>query len=158
MEIIGSALSPGFTFSSYRTKLFGIYTGTLLLQNLCSYLHIKTGAVTISCDNYGVLSRPHTFDHPITTSSTDFDLLYEIKRIQALLPITLHTAKVDAHLDLKRHTDFTFLELQNIRVDHIARAHTAHAALHQTANPPSSFLPSHQWRLLISKGIVISSP
>ena len=156
-EIIGSALCPGDGASAYRTELFGIYAGTLLLHHLCTFFHIPTGSFTVSCDNDGALSRPHTSKCKISTSSSDYDLLYELQRLHTLLPLTITTQQVTAHLDLTNTATYSFPERQNIRVDHLARAFTAAAAATHTPNPSTSFPPDHRWRLRTFAGVSTSS-
>ena len=100
-------------------------------------------SVTISCDNNGALSRPHSSPRKVITSSTYYDLLYEIKRLQHLLPFTISTQEIAPHLDLQSRPTLLYHKLLDIQVDPLVCANTTHAVLVDTSNTPAVSPPSH---------------
>ena len=64
--------------TSYRTELGGIVTALFLLTEITEYLEIKSGKVTLFCDNQGALDNvfnehPNRGTYPLL--ERDYDLL-----------------------------------------------------------------------------------
>jgi hypothetical protein len=49
-----------------------------MVNAICSYYKIASGAVMLGCDNYSALSLAFNDDWPLTLHTSDFDVLYAI--------------------------------------------------------------------------------
>jgi len=122
---------------SHRCEMAGIYGIITTLQALCKKYSVRTGSVTIHCDNQQSLQAFHT-DFLPNTSSTNFDLVnatwHNIQ--QTPLQITGHHVKghQDDHVDLQLLSHPARL---NVEMDKLAKAYW----LHLTTQTPSNTMP-----------------
>ena len=101
LEIQGTRLSPGALLHLYRTEIFGIYCGSLIVHSLHSYANIPPSSVIIVCNNEKTLNVSQDLSKKITPSCSNFDLLSAIRSIKIQHTAIYVPEHVDFHLDLK---------------------------------------------------------
>jgi hypothetical protein len=83
--------------SSYRTELVGILATLQMLQVICHFHKIQAGSITIGCDNISALHNAFDTDFGLTLNHPDFDILYAIRQVLRLCPITCHPVHIKGH-------------------------------------------------------------
>eukprot|EP00978_Attheya_sp_CCMP212_P032089 scaffold123677_cov34-Attheya_sp.AAC.4 len=100
-RIVGCHVTPGNPAdqSPYRSKLSGIYGILCIVEELCKLHDIKSGGITIGCDNEKCLWM--AIDKRGTTSptSSSFDLLSAIRHKILKLPVSVSSHWVEGHQD-----------------------------------------------------------
>ena len=112
--------------NAYRAELQGLHTMLLGIYVICLHHNILEGSIILGLDNeYGVRNSNDPFLDP-TDQHKHVDLVRAIRRLRALIPITIHLEHVAGHQDEKSNTQLTPLEELNVAADAMAKAHLHH--------------------------------
>jgi hypothetical protein len=93
-----------------------------MVSALCSVHNLKSGRITIACDNISALNA--TMDVWRTPKITDaeFDLIYAIKNRLSILPISVASHHLKGHQDATMPMkDLDHWSLLNIEMDRVAK-------------------------------------
>jgi hypothetical protein len=96
-SILGMNVVPGHPDDqrAYRSELAGLFAIVLLVNLLCSWAGILSGAIEIGCDGLSALSK--SFDSwPLEPADPHFDMLSSLRSMIASSPITWTTRHVAA--------------------------------------------------------------
>ena len=103
---------------SYRAELYGIYATLMCLHDIVLEYKIKTGSITIACDNKASLQNSLDYNTRASVSQGSFDILWAISDLKKDLPIRIHSKHVKAHQDKRKsRSELTLLETINCVVD-----------------------------------------
>lgn len=94
--------------TSYRAEAYGLHAGLHVLQLLCQYTNSSFAALTILCDNQGIITRAearHQYDEPFPTSTTnaEWDQLEHAHQIAQQLRLEMSYQHVKGHQDDSDH-------------------------------------------------------
>jgi hypothetical protein len=109
--------------NSYRSELAGIYGVITMVSVICSIYDLRSGKITIACDNITALSKSIAdFTHP-NIYNAEADLIYAIKNQISALPISIEFHHVKGHQDeMMAQEDLDRWSLLNIKMDRVAKS------------------------------------
>ncbi len=131
----------------------------MALKTFCTHYRIKSGGITIGCDNKGALSQVQQFHEHVPCAVAHADLIHAIMAIRLRMHILLTFIYVPGHQDaLSRVEDLTPLAHLNVWADTMAKQELHRlASLPQRPSIPSSLL-GEQWHALAPTGKITSDP
>jgi len=103
---------------SYRAELYGIYSILICLHDIILEYKIKSGSITIACDNKASLQNALEYDTRASVSQGSFNILWAISDLKRDLPIRIHSKHAKAHQDKRKsRSELSLLETINCIVD-----------------------------------------
>ena len=101
---------------SYGSESFGLLVLMTAVKLICEYYKIKTGKITIACDNDSSLDKCVSTEYRAKTSDKYFDLLWATYDLRKSLKIKIQYKNVAGHQDDQKNT-LTLLERLNVECD-----------------------------------------
>ena len=85
--------------NSYRAESYGIYTILIAAQQLCQIHDIRSGSLTVACDNDNALKYSIEYSHRPPPRYKTFDILWAIHNLRKKLPTKIIPKRVKGHSD-----------------------------------------------------------
>jgi hypothetical protein len=100
-QCLGECLTSGTIdeVNAYRAELHGVHSLLLALTVLCRVYELKTGSITVACDNNNTVYHTNNGHLDISSSVKHVDLVRAIRRLRNELPITVIMVEVNGHQD-----------------------------------------------------------
>jgi hypothetical protein len=121
-SIIGLNIVPGHPDDqgAYRSELAGLFGIVLIVNLLCSWAGITSGAIEVGCDGLSALNK--AFDTwPLEPSDPHFDLLSALRKMILSSPIEWTTRHVAGHQDEDPTAKLDWWAEQNVQMDNLAK-------------------------------------
>jgi hypothetical protein len=140
--------SPGTYANAYRSEMTGLYAGMCVIHAFCLAHQIKTGTMSISCDNDGALWKTAMEVPRVTYKQKSSDLLRGIHYLKSMIPIKWTFTEVSGHQDdLHDYEDLDRISQLNVQCDTAAKK-LLRECIHNNALQPYR-LPFQGWRCQI---------
>ena len=119
----GQSGCPRFhdAIDSYSGEMFGIYVLLTAMKVVTDYHDVKSGQITIACDNDSSLLMSLTTYTRVKPSDAYFDLIWAIQDLRSQLKFKIHAQIVAGHQEKKKRR-LSVYEKLNILMDKKAKA------------------------------------
>ena len=135
------------TMDSYRAESLGVLAVITATEHICRYHRIKSGGLTVACDNDASLEKGIDNTKRMKTTNKYFDIFWSIDERKHRIPVTLTSKKVKGHQDKKKSKrNLTRVERLNCYVDIEAKKYRKWLERTNEYEPPTTY-GDNNWSL-----------
>ena len=143
----GDSGCPQFhaALDSYGAESFGILVTLTVIKVICDFYKIRSGEITIACDNDSSLEKCLQTIYRAQTSDKYFDLLWAVFDLKKSLRIKIRPKRVAGHQDGKKQK-LNLYERLNVECDRRSKLFRRKLEIGEIHHRPISF-GDNQWNI-----------